>query len=74
MNFQPPIRGGSVIFVPKGRGGSCAFHPTFSHFSTLIYCLTSPLCFIRLNLKKLQALHFIAIFENVFLIAKIPLE
>ena len=25
-NFQPCFRGGLVIFVPKGGGGSCVFH------------------------------------------------
>ena len=32
-NFQPCFRGGSVIFVPKGVGGSCVFYQP--HFQML---------------------------------------
>ena len=32
-NFQTCFRGGSVIFVPKGRGGPCVFLNFINHIS-----------------------------------------
>ena len=47
-NFQPCFRGGSVIFVPKGGGGSCVFYQP--HFQML----PPPLPYTFWPVPKLQ--------------------
>ena len=53
------LGGGSVIFVPKGGGGSCVFYQP--HFQMLrptpLYFLTSPLikCIVVLFIGNLRA-------------------